>query len=227
MSSGQILVRTSRASNLRAGVIVEWVTIAWMMVEAAVSLRAGIAASSIALLAFGIDSVIELVSAGALLRRLVLERESTPVDSQRVERAERVASRVVGWSLVALAVYVTLDSGYDLWTHVAPDASLWGMAIAAGAVVVMPILVRVKLRVATSINSAALKSDAMCGVACAYMAGTLLVGLALCAAFGWWWADPVAALGVVYFIVREAREALTDRCECDCIGASTRDPAAP
>jgi len=67
----------------------------------------------------------------------------------------------------------------------------------------------------------------MCGVICAYMAGTLLVGLALRAAFGWWWADPVAALGVVYFIVREAREALTARCGCDCIGASTRDPAAP
>ena len=215
MRSGPILVPSSRAGNLRAGVLVEWLTIAWMVVEAAVSVKAGIAAGSIALLAFGIDSVIELVSAGALLRRLVLERDSAAVDAQRIERAERVASRVVGWSLVALAVYVTLNSGYNLWTHAVPDVSLMGLAIAVGAVIVMPILVRVKLRVATSINSAALKSDAMCGAVCAYMAGTLLVGLALRAAFGWWWADPVAALGIVYFIVREAREALTDRCGCE------------
>ena len=215
MNDAPVPVRDGRAHDVRAGVVVEWFTIGWMVVEAAVSLSAGTAAGSIALMAFGIDSVIELVSAGVLLWRLDLERDSSPADSQRVERAEGVASRVVGWSLVALAVYVTLDSGYDLWAHVAPAASPWGMAISAGAVVVMPILVRVKLRVATSINSAALKSDAMCGVVCAYMAGTLLVGLMLRAAFGWWWADPVAALGIVYFIVREAREALTDHCGCE------------
>lgn len=118
-------------------------------------------------------------------------------------------------SLVGLAIYVTIDASYDLWTRAAPAASSWGMVIAAGAGVVAPILVRVKLRVATCINSAALRADATCGVVCAYMAGTLLIGLGLRAVLEWWWADPVAALGLVYFIAREGHEALADRCGCE------------
>ncbi len=208
--------QSSRARDIRSGVAVEWCTIGWMVIEAAVSLSAGIMAGSIALVAFGIDSLIELVSAGAVLWRLLLERDQAPVDRQLIERAERAAYRVVGWSLVALAVYVTFQSGYNLWTRAVPDASPAGLALAAGALVVMPVLVRVKLRVAASIKSAALKADAMCGIVCAYMAGTLLIGLGLRAAFGWWWADPVAALGLVYFIAREGREALTDDAACGC-----------
>jgi divalent metal cation (Fe/Co/Zn/Cd) transporter len=211
--------QSSRARDIRSGVAVEWCTIGWMVIEAAVSLSAGIMAGSIALVAFGIDSLMELVSAGVVLWRLLLERDQAPVDRQLIERAERAASRVVGWSLVALAVYVTLQSGYNLWTRAVPDTSPVGVALAAGALVVMPVLVRVKLRVAASIKSAALKADAMCGIVCAYMAGTLLLGLGLRAAFGWWWADPVAALGLVYFISREGREALTDDgargCACE------------
>ncbi len=214
MSAPPIRFRHPRASDLRAGVEVEWVTIGWMVLEAAVSLSAGIMAGSIALVAFGLESVIELVSAGVLLRRLGLERDHPDIDPKRVERAERTAARVVGWSLVVLAVYVTIQSGYDLWTRAAPNASPLGMALAAGAIVVMPALVRMKRRIAASIDSAALKADAMCGVVCAYMAGTLLVGLGLRAAFGWWWADPVAALGLVYFIAREGYEALTDHWTC-------------
>lgn len=215
MSASPIQLRSSRGHDVRAGVAVERLTIGWMVLEAAVSLTAGIMAGSIALVAFGIDSVIELVSAGVLLRRLILERDYGHLDPQRVERAERAASRVVGWGLVALAVYVTLHAGYNLWTRAVPDASPAGVVLAACALLVMPVLVRVKLRVAASINSAALKADAMCGIVCAYMAGTLLIGLALRAAFGWWWADPLAALGLVYFIAREGREALTDECGCE------------
>ena len=214
MSAPLILHRASRGRDVRSGIVVEWFTIGWMAVEAAVSLGAGIMAGSIALVAFGIDSVIELISAGVLLRRLILERDHAHGDPQRIERAERTASRVVGWSLIALAGYVTLHSGYNLWTRAVSDASPVGVALAACALVVMPVLVRVKLRVAASIKSAALKADAMCGIVCAYMAGTLLIGLGLRAAFGWWWADPVAALGLVYFIAREGREALTDDCGC-------------
>jgi len=208
-----------RASNLRQlqdGVSVEWLTLVWMVIEAAVSLAAGIMAGSIALVAFGIDSVIELVSAGVLLWRLTLERDHPSLHPARLARAERIASRVVGWSLLALAAYVVIHSGYNLWTRAIPDTSFVGVALAAAALVVMPLLVRTKLRVATAIGSAALKGDAMCGVTCAYMAAMLLVGLGLRAAFGWWWADPVAALGLVYFIVREGREALTAECGCGC-----------
>ena len=191
-------------------------TIGWTMLEAVVGVRAGMIAGSIALMAFGLDSVIELVAAAVLLRRLVVERDDAHADPQLTARAERAASRVVGWSLIALAVYVTIRSVSDLWTRAAPDTSAIGIALALCAVVVMPALVRVKLRVAASIDSAALRADAMCGMVCAYMAGALLVGLGLHAAFGWWWADPVAALGLVYFIVREGREALSERCGCGC-----------
>ena len=214
MSALPIAVRNQRRRDVHAGLLVEWITIGWMLIEASVSLTAGVLAGSIALVAFGIDSVIELVSGGVLLWRLRIEGGHAAIDANRVERAERRASRVVGWGLVALAVYVTIHAGYDLWTRDVSEASPVGVALAACALVVMPVLVRAKLRIAASIDSRALRADAMCGIVCAYMAGTLLVGLGLRAAFGWWWADPVAALGLVYFIAREGREALTDRCAC-------------
>jgi divalent metal cation (Fe/Co/Zn/Cd) transporter len=201
-------VRTN-AADIRAGIRVEWLTIAWMTVEALVSIGAGLSARSIALIGFGVDSVIELVSAGALLWRLRLESVGAVATTSSGPRAERLASRVVGWSLLLLAVYIVGQSAYDLWTHAASESSPIGIALAAAALVVMPWLIRTKRRVASAINSPALKGDAAGGVVCAYMAGTLLAGLVLRAVFGWWWADPVAALGIVYFIVREGREVLT------------------
>lgn len=205
----------TEVAAIRTGIRVEWLTIGWMVVEAAVSIAAGIAAGSIALIAFGVDSVIELVSAGTLLWRLRLE-EASAAPPALIERAERQASRVVGGSLLLLAAYVVLQSGYDLWTRAAPERSLPGIALAAAALLVMPALVRTKRRIAAAINSPALRGDAACGVVCVYMAATLLAGLVLRAAFGWWWADPVAALGIVYFIGREGREALTTHPACGC-----------
>ena len=205
----------TEVAAIRTGIRVEWLTIGWMVVEAAVSIPAGIAAGSIALIAFGVDSVIELVSAGTLLWRLQLE-EAGAAPPALIERAERQASRVVGGSLLLLAAYVVIQSGYDLWTRAAPERSLPGIALATAALLVMPALVRTKRRIAAAINSPALRGDAACGVVCVYMAATLLAGLVLRAAFGWWWADPVAALGIVYFIVREGREALTTDRACGC-----------
>jgi divalent metal cation (Fe/Co/Zn/Cd) transporter len=202
------------ATDIRAGIRVEWLTILWMVIEAIVSIGAGVAAGSIALVAFGVDSVIELISAGVLLWRLRMETLVVP--SVRIERAERQASRVVGWSLLALAAYVLIQSTYDLWTRAAAESSPVGIALAAAALFVMPALIRTKLNVTSSIKSAALKGDAACRIVCVSMAATLLVGLLLRAALGWWWADPVAALGIVYFIVREAREVLTAQDKCLC-----------
>jgi divalent metal cation (Fe/Co/Zn/Cd) transporter len=203
-----------RTVDLRAGIRVERLTIVWMVIEAAVSVGAGLAAGSIALVSFGVDSVIELVSAGVLLRRLRMETVEGP--TARIERAERQAGRVAGWSLLALAAYVVIQSALDLWTRTAAQPSPVGIVLAAAALLVMPALIRTKRAVASSLNSPALKGDAACGVACVYMAATLLAGLLLRATLGWWWADPVAALGIVFFIVREGREALTahDRCGC-------------
>jgi len=204
-----------RAADIRAGIRVEWLTIFWMVIEALVSVGAGLAAGSIALLAFGLDSVLELVSAGVLMWRLRIESLGV-VPPNRIEQAERQASRVVGWSLLTLAAYVVIHSGYDLWTRAASESSPVGIGLAASALLVMPALIRTKLGVASAINSPALKGDAACGVVCVYMAATLLVGLVLRAWLGWWWADPLAALGIVYFIVREGREALTAHDGCGC-----------
>lgn len=194
------------AADLRGGIRIEWMTVAWMVLEGGVSLLAAAAAHSVALLAFGADSLIELVSAAVLLRRLAVE--SAGASTAVVARAERTASAVVSGLLLALALYVVGTSAHALLAHARPDVSLPGLAMAGASVVVMPWLVVVKRRVAARVGSAALRADAACGVTCAYMAATLLIGLGLRAVLGWWWADPVAALGIVYFLVREGLEAL-------------------
>ncbi|OLC30839.1 MAG: hypothetical protein AUH31_03925 [Armatimonadetes bacterium 13_1_40CM_64_14] len=208
-------VRTA-AADIRAGIRVEWLTIAWMTVEALVSIGAGLAARSIALIGFGADSVIELVSAGVLLWRLRLEPAGAVAATLRGQKAEHRASRVVGWSLLLLAAYIAGRSAYGLWTHAVSESSPLGIAMAATTLLVMPWLIRTKWKVASAINSPALKGDAAGGVVCVYMAATLLAGLVLHSVFGWWWADPVAALGIVYFIVREGHEVLTAQNTPDC-----------
>ena len=208
-------VRTT-AADLWAGIRVERLTIAWMTVEALVSIGAGLAARSIALIGFGADSVIELISAGVVLWRLRLDPVGAVAPTSQGQSAERQASRVVGWSLLLLAVYVAGRSAYDLWTHAVSESSPVGIALAATTLVIMPWLVRTKRKVASAINSPALKGDAAQGVVCVYMAATLLAGLVLQSGFGWWWADPVAALGIVYFIAREGREVLKAQSTLDC-----------
>ena len=195
-----------RRQAIRAGVRVEIVTVAWMSVEAVVAIGAGLLAHSVLLTAFGIDSVIELVSGGVLLWRLVTEARAGSLE--RVERAEHRAAWVVGVGLSLLCVYVVASAGASLLTHSRPDSSIIGIALASAAVIGMPILAWRKRVIATRIDSAALRGDAACSITCAYLAATLLVGLALNAAFHWWWADSVAALGLLYWLVSEAREAL-------------------
>ncbi len=210
--------RASDVAALRSGVAIEWWTIGWMVLEAALSLGAGAAASSVALVAFGADSVIELISAGVLLRRLRVEQAGGC--ASEVQAAERRASGLVGVLLFLLAVWVVGSVLRDVLTHAQPESSPAGLVIAAASTVVMPWIVVTKRKVAARIGSAALRADAACGIVCVYMAATLLAGLALRALFGWGWADPLAALGIVYFIVREGWEAIAaargraDSCGC-------------
>ena len=198
----------SRRADLRLGVAVEVVTIFWMLAEAAVALIAGFAARSASLESFGLDSVIELIGGGVLLWRLLAEQRGRA--GEGLERAERRASRVVGWALYALAAYILLNAAFSLLSRAHPDENWAGLALAIAAVLVMPILWRVKLRVARRIGSAALRADAACSVTCAYMSLVLLLGLALTRASGWWWADALASLGLLYFVIREGREALEE-----------------
>ena len=210
--------RPERAAALRAGVRVEQVTVGWMAVEAAASIGAGLVARSVLLTAFGIDSIIELVSGGVLLWRLLTEARGGSLE--RVERAENRAAWITGISLSLLCLYVLAGAAAALLTRTEPDRSVVGIVVALAAVAGMPVLARRKRAIAARIDSPALRGDAACSITCAYMAGTLLIGLLATSAFGWWWADSVAALGLLYWLGREAREALAGalagRGACSC-----------
>ena len=202
-SQAQVL---QRAGQLRLGVRIELVTIIWMTIEAGIAIVTGFATRSVSLQGFGIDSIIELIAGGVLLWRLLVEQRGGTTGV--VERAERRAAWITALSLFALAIYIAGDSAFAFLTRSRPEASWWGIGLAIAAALVMPLLWQGKLRVAKRIESAALKADAVCSVTCAYMAITLLVGLLLNKFFGWWWADPLTAVALVYFIVKEGREAL-------------------
>ncbi len=206
---------------IRAGVRIEIVTVGWMIVEAIVALTAGLLARSLLLTAFGIDSVIELVTGGVLLWRLSTETRGESLE--RVERAENRAAWITGAGLVLLCLYVVASVGVGLWTHSRPESAPAGIALALVAVIGMPLLARRKRAIAARIDSAALRGDAACSMTCAYMAATLLVGLVLTAAFGWWWTEDMAALGFLYWLIREAREAL-DGARAGHGGCSCGDP---
>lgn len=195
-----------RRDNVQAGVRIEIVTVAWMLVEAIVAISAGILARSILLTAFGLDSVIELVSGGALLWRLRTEARGGALE--RVEKAENRAAWIVGIALVLLCVYIVTTSVLGISTHAKPEGSIAGIGLAVAALLVMPWLVWRKRSIAATIDSAALRGDAACSLTCAQMAAALLVGVLLNTLFGFWWADAVAALALLYWIVPEAREAL-------------------
>lgn len=197
------LERAARASFVRRGVRLEWFTIAYNSLEGILALIAGFLAGSIALVGFGFDSVIEVTSGAALLWRLGSD------DRVEVrERREAQALRVVGICFVALAAYVAYDAIHSLAVQEAPDQSLFGIIVAAASLVVMPVLARAKRSVARSIDSAALRADAKQTQLCTYLSMILLCGLVLNSLFGWWWADPVAALGMVPLIAKEGWDAI-------------------
>ena len=201
-------VNVSRAAQVRTGVRIEVFTVIWMVIEAAVSIGAGILARSALLTAFGLDSVIELLSGAILLRRLL--EEAKEGNTQRVERAEHRAAWIVALALTLLCVYVLLTAVYGLVTHAQPESSLVGIAVSIAAVIVMPWLALVKRRIAKRIDSAALRGDAASSLTCGYMAATVLVGLALNALFHWWWAEGIAALVFLFWLIGETREAFAE-----------------
>jgi len=200
------IATVSRVGQVRIGVRIEIVSLLWMAIEASVAIGIGFTTHSVSLQGFGIDSVIELIAGGVLLWRLTLEQGGASL--KVVEQAERRAAWMVALGLFALALYIVGDSVFSFLTKSHAESSTWGIGLAIAAVIIMPILWQGKLRVARKIGSAALKADAVCSVTCAYMSFALLVGLLLNALLGWWWADPLAALALVYFIVQEGREAL-------------------
>jgi len=215
--AGEQLFTRDSAGQVRLGIWIEVITIAWMTIEASIAIIIGYMTRSVSLQGFGIDSVIELIAGGVLLWRLLVEQRGGTTDA--IEQAERRAAWVTALSLFALAIYIVGDSAFALIIQSRPEASWWGIGLAIAAAIFMPVLWQGKLRVARRIGSAALKADAACSATCAYMSFTLLAGLLLNRFLGWWWADPLAALVLVYFIVREGREALHEARTgetCDC-----------
>jgi divalent metal cation (Fe/Co/Zn/Cd) transporter len=199
---------STRTTDLKMGVRIEVITILWMVVEMAVSIGAGIAARSVLLTAFGVDSLIELVSGSILLWRLSTENRGEDLGS--VRQAERRAAWVVAVSLSLLCAYVLISSVYLLLTHAKPESSVIGIGISAAALLVMPWLAVSKRRISKRINSAALAGDSANSMTCAYMAATVLVGLVFNTLFGLWWVEYVAALVFLVWLVLETREVFAE-----------------
>jgi divalent metal cation (Fe/Co/Zn/Cd) transporter len=199
-------VARARLEDVRSGARIEAISIAWMLIEAVVAIVAGILSRSVLLTAFGLDSVIEVISASALLYRLTFEQRGHSI--ARVEHVEHRATWITAVGLTMLCAYVLVTSALSLATGTHADASIAGVGLAVVAVITMPVLVWRKRVIAERIHSSALRADAVCSLTCAYLAATLLVGLGLNAAFHWWWADALAALALLYWLVPEAREAL-------------------
>jgi len=210
MSEGVIQIGgTNRLELVRRGRRLEYLTIVWNSLEGLIAVAAGLLAGSIALVGFGVDSVIEVSSGAALLWRLHLD------SPERRERAEQVALKLVGASFLALAAYVTYDAVSSLVRREAPEASYTGIALAALSLVVMPLLARAKRRVAAGLRSRALQADSRQTTICAYLSAILLGGLILNALLGWWWADPLAGLVMIPIIAKEGVAALRGETCCD------------
>ncbi len=185
---------------------VQSITIAWMCIEAALSLSAAWKARSPALAAFGGDSAVELMSALVVLWRF---------RSHATESAERIAARIAGGLLLALAAFVVFASVMSLLGHIEPQTSYLGMAVLVVAAVLMPWLAREKRRLSALTGSAALRADAAESALCAYLSVIALIGLAVHAIWHVTWADPVAALVITPLILFEAREAIRGK-PCGC-----------
>ena len=185
--------------------LLEYFTVSWNVLEGVIALIAGMLASSIALVGFGLDSYIEVASAVVLIWRLRKQE-----NEEEEEQAEQRAILVVGVTFIALALYVTYESITKLIFHEQPAESLVGILLAIVSLIVMPLLAWRKREVAARIQSRALAADALETLACSYLSFTLLLGLGLNAWLGWWWADPLAGLMMVFFLLREGWEALAE-----------------
>ena len=185
---------------------IQWFSVGWMTIEVVIALIAAVRAHSVALAAFGGDSAIELLSAAVVLARFRATRGIS----------ERLATKITGWLLVALAAYIVAHSLYTLLAAESkPEVSYLGIGLLLAATVVMPWLGRRKRQLATATNSSALRADAAQSSICAYLSWIAVAGLVLNAVIHTSWADPIAALCLLPIIIKEAKESFRGRF-CDC-----------
>lgn len=190
----------------KKGLWLEYFTVGYNVLEGLISIGSGIIAGSIALVGFGLDSFIESLSGGILIWRLKNHSD----DKEKENKLEQRAVKFVAYSFFILAVYVTYEATKKLYFREMPEGSPVGIAIATLSIIIMPILAKQKRQTGEQINSRALIADSRETLACTFLSVTLLVGLLLNYFFGWWWADPVASLVIVGFLVKEGREFLKD-----------------
>lgn len=200
-------IGVSKQLLIRKALILEWTTVIWNVFEGIIAISAGIWAGSIALVGFGLDSCIEVTAAGTLIWRLGKHGSHNPDEESD---AEKIALRVVGITFFMLAAYVGYESVHALWTKEEPRASFIGIFLSVLSSVVMPVVALMKRKVAKQLGSKALEADAMETMVCSVLSITLLVGLSLNAFLGLWWADPMAGLVMVVFILKEGYEAIQE-----------------
>jgi len=205
-------VTDDRTALIRQAFRLEYITLTWMTIETVVAIGSGVAADSLTLTAFGIDSLIELASAAVLVWRLNVELRHGQAFA---EKAERTASRIGGALLFALAAYVVAGAGWKLWMQQGAEFSLPGLIISVLAIPTMYVLSRRKLQVAEALGSRALRADAVESIMCGWLAFVVVGALVAQLLVGAWWVDAVASLGVVWFVVREGREAWEGEDCCD------------
>ena len=197
---------SARAAAVALGIRLEIATVVWMAAEAAIALIAGLMARSVLLAAFGLDSVVELLSGLVLLWRL--SAESRGADTERLERTELLTARISAALLLVLCAFVVVTSLVGLFLGFRPEDSVVGIAVAAVALVAMPMLALAKTRANRLIASASLRADIAETVTCAYLAGVTLVGVAVSMLLGLWWVQYVCALALLIWLIPETREAL-------------------
>ncbi len=203
------LMQTERGAqrhvSLHRGLRLEYFTLAWNAIEAVVGMLAGIAAGSVALVGFALDSIVEASSGAVLVWRLNAEARG----GRRPEDLERRAIKLVAVAFLALATYVGGRALFDLLSQARPEASPVGIGLAIVSLIVMPVLAHRKRAVARELDSRALQADSSQTMFCTYLSGILLFGLLANALFGWWWADPIAGLGIAAFAAKEGHELWT------------------
>lgn len=201
------LTKSKNAEAVKRGRVLEYFTLGWNLLEAFVAVGSGVISGSAALIGFGLDSLIECASGAALLWRLR--------DGEKGEAREKFALKLVGISFLLLAAYVAFDAGKSLLMREVPETSYAGIIIATLSLIVMPLLAKEKRKVAVKLNSRAMSADSKQTEICAYLSVILLGGLLLNALFGFWWADPIAALIMTPIIAKEGIEALRGKTCCD------------
>jgi len=197
--------------------LLSYVTVGYNLLEGALSLLAGYLAGSIALVGFGLDSVVESLSGGIMIWRF---RRHADLTTAEEERREKLAVKMVGWTFFAIAAYVLYESLEKLVLREAPAKSLLGIIIALVSLILMPLLFALKVRTSAGLGSASLRADAKQNLACAFLSLALLVGLGLNYVAGIWQADPLIGLIIGAVLVREGYHTLKEEKLCSCCGVS-------